>query len=594
MELNKLNHPIHSNSGIDINNLKVWLPEEKSWWRRKVTKPKKIILNDVSGYIKSGEFLAIIGPSGAGKTTLLTSLAGKCVLPYEGQVKFKSRNVKDFEPGVVELLPQFDVFMDSLSVVEHLTFMTEMKLGSVRNPQNSAILASLLHELKLKPIENNPINSLSGGERRLLSLATSLLSSPLVLICDEPTTGLDSYNALLVISVLKKLSKAGKTVICSVHQPSSDLFREFTSVCLMSEGKLLFNGTQRDCKELFERINLHCPINYNPAEFYIKAVSAHGDDNYVERLLENKRDPSYSDDGTSLTQSTTPTATFPTCQRGWFKQVQLLVWRSLLTVKNDTIFFLFQLFLTTVISSMIIGTCYLGISGRTQQGVQDLRGFLWLLLSEVSFSLSYIALYAFHADLPLFKREVGVYKTSAFYMCRFLTLIPRCIIWPIVYVTIATLTVQLPNHILTALKFSAALVITGIASSAYGLGMGALFSSSGVMGDVMPCADLPLLLMSGALLRISSLPVWLYPVKYISHFFYGMDAISNIYWSQIDWIECPTNSTTACYQTGIEVLTENGYTNYYIFDVLGILSVTIIWSLLGYYGLKREENKGFV
>lgn len=69
-----------------------------------------------------------------------------------------------------------------------------------------------------------------------------------------------------------------------------------------------------------------------------------------------------------------------------------------------------------------------------------------------------------------------------------------------------------------------------------GLSMGALFTSSGMMGDVMPCVDLPLFLMSGAFLRISSLPHWLYPLKYISHFYYGMDALSNIYWRQIDTI----------------------------------------------------------
>lgn len=66
--------------------------------------------------------------------------------------------------------------------------------------------------------------------------------------------------------------------------------------------------------------------------------------------------------------------------------------------------------------------------------------------------------------------------------------------------------------------------------------MGALFISSGIMADIMPCADLPLFLMSGAFLRISSLPVWLDPLKYVSHFYYGMDVISNVYWRQINWI----------------------------------------------------------
>ncbi|CAF4863706.1 unnamed protein product [Pieris macdunnoughi] len=567
---------------IRANNLTVSTREEKSWWRRKATRSKKTILNNVSACMKTGDFVAIIGPSGAGKTTFLTSLAGKCNLVSSGSIAVNNTEVVNIRSGLIELVPQFDVFMDHLTVSEHLIFMTEMKLGSVNEEENRNHLTFLILELKLKALENNTIRSLSGGEKRLLSLATSLIVSPIILICDEPTTGLDSYNASLVIGVLKKLSQ-GKIVICTVHQPSSDLFNEFNSVCLMSEGNLVFCGSQSECKNQFERLKLHCPVNFNPAEFYIRAIS-----NGSVEFLENNQEPCFRT-GSSLTLPQ-----IKTCQRNWFKQIQLLIWRSSLSINRDFKDYLLQLFVSTLISSMIIGTCYVGISGRTQRGVQDLKGFLWLMCSEVSFSLSYVALYAFEGDLTLFKREVGVYRTSAFYVCRFLCLLPKCLIWPIAYVLIVTLAVELPNYILTAFKFSFALIITAIASSAYGLGMGALFTSTGVMGDVMPCADLPLFIMSGAFIRLSSLPIWLLPLKYISHFYYGMDAVSNIYWRQIDTIDCPTNSTSICYKDGIAVLTENGYSNNISENYLGFAFVTVLWNLLGYYGLKREENKGYI
>ncbi|KAG6465392.1 hypothetical protein O3G_MSEX015123 [Manduca sexta] len=394
--------------------------------------------------------------------------------------------------------------MDSLSVKEHLIFMTEMKLGNYKKPHNNVILNTLIRDLKLKSHLNTPIKGLSGGERRLLSLASSLLSNPQILICDEPTTGLDSYNALLVIGVLKKLSLTGKVVICSVHQPSWDLFKEFSSILLMAEGKLLFHGTHEQCRRLFESAN-------------------------------------------------------------------------------------FQM-----ASSLVIGTCYMGISGNTQRGIQDIRGFLWLMTSEVCFGLSYNALYAFDAEITLFKREAGMYSCSAYFVNRLLNYIPRCIVWPITLVFIATLAVELPNHVVTALEFTAALIGAGFASVAYGLGMSAVFISSGVMGDVMPCADLPLFLMSGAFLRITSIPLWLYPLKYISHFYYAMDAISNLYWRQIYYIDCPSNSTTLCIKDGPSVLLENGYSANFIFeDCLGLMFITILWSLLAYWGLKREEKKGY-
>nr|XP_026497119.1 protein brown-like [Vanessa tameamea] len=571
---------------IKVKNLNVWTPEEKSWWRRKSSKPSVVVLDNVSVCMKTGEFVAVIGPSGAGKTTFLMSMAGKCTLPNSGIIKVNGKNIKDAQ-GLVDIVPQFDVFMDSLSVEEHLIFMTEMKLGSVSKPSNKEMLKSLIHEFKLETLSHSPVSSLSGGERRLLSLATSLLSNPQILICDEPTTGLDSYNAALVVGVLKALSMSGKIVICSVHQPSSDLFKDFNSISLMAEGKLLFHGTQEDCKKKFERLNLRCPQNYNPAEFYIKAVCMDlGNKNYG---LENNCVPDEDETGSVATQQD-----LHGTQRNWFRQVQLLLWRSSLAFKGNIKNYFFQLFLNTIISSLIINTCYIGISGTTQKGVQDFRGFLWLICSEVSFSVSYCALYAFESDLTLFKREVGIYKASSFYVSRFLSLVPRCIIWPIVFVTIATLAVDLPNHLLTAVKFTISLIAMAVASTAYGLGMGALFISTGMMGDVMPCADLPLFLMSGAFLRISSLPIWLYPLKFFSHFYYGLDALSNVYWRQIDWIECSSNTTSICLNNGEAVLLENGYSsNFILEDSTGLLFVTIIWSLLGFYGLKREENKGY-
>ncbi|CAH2236222.1 jg22033 [Pararge aegeria aegeria] len=288
---------------IKIEHLKVWTKEEKSWWRRKPTKPEVIIVNDVSASIKTGEFVAVIGPSGAGKTTFLVSLAGKCTLPNSGTVTVNGTDIKKVQRGLIEIVPQFDVFMDSITVKEHLLFMTEMKLGSVKKSSHRQTLAKLLKELKLTMLQYSPISSLSGGERRLLSLATSLLSSPQIIICDEPTTGLDSYNAALVIGVLKQLAVSGRTVICSVHQPSSDLFKEFNSIALMSEGRMVFHGSQGECKKLFEKFNLRCPKNYNPAEFYIKAVSEASND--YASALENYCDQSDECDESSFVAART-------------------------------------------------------------------------------------------------------------------------------------------------------------------------------------------------------------------------------------------------------------------------------------------------
>lgn len=86
-----------------------------------------------------------------------------------------------------------------------------------------------------------------------LALASELLMNPSLLFCDEPTTGLDSFMALNVMQTLKILAASGRTVICTVHQPSSELFELFDKVCLMAEGRTAFLGTRREADEFFTK-----------------------------------------------------------------------------------------------------------------------------------------------------------------------------------------------------------------------------------------------------------------------------------------------------------------------------------------------------
>ncbi|KAL4713957.1 hypothetical protein ACJJTC_015611 [Scirpophaga incertulas] len=573
---------------IEIENLSVWTYEEKSLWQRKVTKPSIRILNNISGRIKPSEFVAVLGPSGAGKTTLLVSIAGKCRLPRNGTVTVNGEDIRLLD-RVVEIVPQFDIFMPGLSVMEHLIFMTELTVGSCKLKENKKRLQCLLADLKLDKISQTNVTDLSGGERRLLSLATSLLTNPDILVCDEPTTGLDSYNAFIVIGALKKLSLYGKVVICSVHQPSTDLFKAFNSIILMAEGRLLFHGTHEECDELFQSINLHCPANYNPADFYIRVLSNLQSSTHVERILDEYRNR-FSMNGV-MTKPAARTKT-KTYKGSWVKEVQLLLWRSSLTLQRDVKEQIIQLFSNIIVTAIVVSTFFAGVSGTTQRGIQDMSGLLWLMTSETSFIFAYSSLFAFEAELPLFKREVGTYSCSSYLACKFFSCIPRCVVWPMLTVVIMTLFVDLPNHALTSMGFLLTLIVSGLTASAYGLGMAALFTSSGLLGDVMPCVDLPLFLMSGVFRRIALMPIWLHVVRYLSHFYYTMDAMSNIYWRQISHIDCVSNLTGVC--DGAAVLAEVGYSqNFVTQDSLGLLFLVAFWIILAYFGLKREERRGY-
>lgn len=95
------------------------------------------------------------------------------------------------------------------------------------------------------------VKGLSGGERKRLAFASEALTDPNLLLCDEPTSGLDSFMAHSVLQVLKGLANKGKTIIITIHQPSSEIFGLFDKILLMAEGRVAFLGTPTQASAFF-------------------------------------------------------------------------------------------------------------------------------------------------------------------------------------------------------------------------------------------------------------------------------------------------------------------------------------------------------
>ncbi|KAF0685462.1 hypothetical protein As57867_022579, partial [Aphanomyces stellatus] len=129
---------------------------------------------------------------------------------------------------------QDDVFYATLTVKEHLMFQAELRMGKTFNAvQREARVDYVINELGLTKCRDSQIGGvqdvrgLSGGERKRLSFATEILTNPSLLFVDEPTSGLDSFMAESVILQLQKLAREGRTVVATIHQPSSELFALF-------------------------------------------------------------------------------------------------------------------------------------------------------------------------------------------------------------------------------------------------------------------------------------------------------------------------------------------------------------------------------
>ncbi|VDO41042.1 unnamed protein product [Haemonchus placei] len=109
----------------------------------------------------------------------------------------------------------------------------------------------------------------SGGEMKRLAFASEMLSNPPILFCDEPTSGLDSYMAELVVTRLESLAgDRGKTIICTIKQPSSEVFRLFDKVVFLAEGRVAFHGAPDEAVTFFAKCGFMLPDHTNPADHF--------------------------------------------------------------------------------------------------------------------------------------------------------------------------------------------------------------------------------------------------------------------------------------------------------------------------------------
>lgn len=180
-----------------------------------------VALNDVSFSIKKGEFVAIIGPSGSGKSTLLHILGG-VDRPTKGKVYFdgvdvyqqKEDQLAIFRRRQVGLIYQFYNLIPILNVLENMTLPVLMDGREV----NQEFLTELVATLGLEGKEKKLPNELSGGQQQRTSIGRALMTSPLVVLADEPTGNLDSKNSQEIIQLLKTSNKKyNQTLIVITH-----------------------------------------------------------------------------------------------------------------------------------------------------------------------------------------------------------------------------------------------------------------------------------------------------------------------------------------------------------------------------------------
>ncbi|RRT65949.1 hypothetical protein B296_00037830 [Ensete ventricosum] len=254
----------------------------KTKGKGKAKQGERVILKGVSGAVLPGEMLAMLGPSGSGKTTLLTVLGGRIggTRLLTGSITYNGKPFTNSLKRRTGFVTQDDVLYPHLTVTETLVYTALLRLPSTlsrqeKTAQAEAVMVQLgLTACRSSIIGGPLVRGVSGGERKRVSIGQEMLIDPSLLFLDEPTSGLDSTIAGRIVSTLWDLTKGGKTVIMTIHQPSSRLFYMFHKVLLLSDGNSIYYGKGSDAMDYFASVGYAPTVPMNPADFLLDLANA--------------------------------------------------------------------------------------------------------------------------------------------------------------------------------------------------------------------------------------------------------------------------------------------------------------------------------
>ncbi|TMW59407.1 hypothetical protein Poli38472_004476 [Pythium oligandrum] len=250
------------------------------------TDPKQdlVLLKGISGFARPGTMTALMGSSGAGKTTLMDVIAGrKTEGKIEGHIYLNGYQATDLAirraTGYCE---QMDIHSEAATIREALTFSAFLRQSSdIPDSQKFDSVEECLDLLDLRPIADQITRGSSVEQMKRLTIGVELAAQPSVLFLDEPTSGLDARSAKVIMDGVRKVADSGRTVVCTIHQPSWEVFSVFDSLLLLKHGgqTVYFGDLGEKASKLvnyFESMPGVAPLDegYNPAAWMLEVIGA--------------------------------------------------------------------------------------------------------------------------------------------------------------------------------------------------------------------------------------------------------------------------------------------------------------------------------
>ncbi|XP_059701603.1 broad substrate specificity ATP-binding cassette transporter ABCG2 [Haemorhous mexicanus] len=522
---------------------------------------KKEVLRDVNGIMKPG-LNAILGPTGSGKSSLLDILAArKDPRGLSGDILINGApqpaNFKCTSGYVV----QDDVVMGTLTVRENLKFSAALRLPkSVKEQEKNERVNQIIKELGLSRVADSKVGTqfsrgVSGGERKRTNIGMELITDPAILFLDEPTTGLDASTANAVLLLLQRMSKQGRTIIFSIHQPRYSIFRLFDNLTLLAAGRVLYHGPAQHAIEYFQSIGYQCEPYNNPADFFLDVINGDStavamnkadesntesteecseyDKTLAEQLAEKYANSAYYRETKAHLEGISSGNKKKTKQL--FQQITYansflhqLKWVSRRTFKNligNPQASIAQLCITAFLG-LIVGAIYFGLE-ENSAGLQNRVGAMFFLTTNQCFS-SVSALELFVVEKKIFMHEFisGYYRISVYFIAKLMAdLIPIRTMPSIIFTCIVYFMLGLKPTVEAFFIMMFTLMMVSYTATSMALAIAAGQSVVATANLLMTVAFVFMIIFSGLLVNLTSVMSWLSWLKYFSIPRYGMTAL---------------------------------------------------------------------
>eukprot|EP01097_Dermamoeba_algensis_P001576 TRINITY_DN1593_c0_g1_i2.p1 TRINITY_DN1593_c0_g1~~TRINITY_DN1593_c0_g1_i2.p1 ORF type:complete len:602 (+),score=140.48 TRINITY_DN1593_c0_g1_i2:705-2510(+) len=521
--------------------------------KSKKEKRKRVILDKLTGEVLPGEVCAIMGPTGCGKTTLLNVIAGN-VTDVQGNVRFNGKERTKAVKRYIAYVRQDDVLFAWLSVRETFEISANLRLSrDCDDEERMQRVEEMISTLNLTKCQNTNIGNafvrgISGGERKRTYIGKEMLTNPSILLLDEPTTGLDSSTSLSLIGTLKQFAAGGRTVLTTIHQPSSQMFEQFDKLLLLVDGRIVYFGKARDSVAYFSRLGLTCPITYNPADYFMMVVQSEDlqqlNKGMKKKLIE--RYEQHFEQNRHLICTYQPTGSEKEVNQlakygsTWMQQFRVLARRNMSQRWRQLDY---MSFLQIIVSSIILGVLWFQMA-REEGKIFDRVGvifFCCVFVGGFHPILNALTTFLPEKDVIRTERSGGWYHFTAYFFSKIMTEPVFDLPFPFLMSVIVYWMAGLQDNV-NFIYFTLILFLSNYTAAGLGLFVASLVPIFPLAMTLAIVVMQACMLTGGFFIKPDGMPSWFRWVRFLSFIKYSYEAEVQIEFRGSEFV--PINGTT--------------------------------------------------